>query len=50
MKENSISIVSIFYPTGESISLQSRRCSPFEVVHYIFMGHCLAFAATSTRE
>jgi hypothetical protein len=44
-------IIDIFYPPwGEPISLQSLHCSQFEVVHYIFMGHCLAFAATSTRE
>jgi hypothetical protein len=41
---------SIFYPSGETISLQSLRCSPFEVVYYIFMGHCLAFAAIAIRE
>jgi hypothetical protein len=39
-----------FYPSGELISLQTLRCSPFEVVYYIFMGHCLAFAAISARE
>ena len=43
-------IVDIFYPTGELISLQSLRCSPLAVVHYSFVGHFLAFAATSTRE
>jgi len=41
--------IDIFYPTGELISLQSLRCSPLAVVHYSFAGHCLAFAATSTR-
>ncbi len=45
-----IFIIDIFYPKGEPISQQSLRCSPFEVVHYIFKGHCLAFAATSARE
>jgi len=40
----------IFYPAGEPISQQSFRCSPFEVVYYIFMGHCLAFVAISARE
>jgi len=43
-------IIDIFYPTGEPISLQSLRCSPLAVVHYSFLGHCLTFAATSTRE
>jgi hypothetical protein len=48
-------IVDIFYPTGadptyQLISLQSLRCSPLAVVHYSFVGHFLAFAATSTRE
>jgi hypothetical protein len=42
--------VGILYPTGEPITLQSLRCSPLAVVHYSFMGHCLAFAAISTRE
>jgi hypothetical protein len=50
LKNIEFSTVSSFYPPGEPISLQSLRCSPFEVVHYIFMGHCLAFAATSARE
>jgi hypothetical protein len=50
LKENRHLIVSIFYLTGGPISLQSLRCRPFEVVHYIFMGHCLAFAAISVRE
>ena len=45
-----IIIIDIFYPSGELISLQSLRCRPFEVVHYVFMGHCLAFAAISVRE
>ena len=43
-------IIDIFYPMGELISPQSLRCRPFAVVHYSFMGYCLAFAATSTRE
>ena len=34
-------ILDIFYLPGEPISLQSLRCSPLEVVHYIFMGYCL---------
>jgi len=43
--------IGIFSPTGKLISLQSLRCSPRQaVVHYSFMGHCLAFVATSTRE
>jgi hypothetical protein len=42
--------ISIFYPTGELISLQSLRCSQLAVDHYSFVGHCLAFTATSTRE
>jgi hypothetical protein len=41
-----IIIIDIFYPSGELISLQSLRCSPLAVVHYSFVGHCLAFAAT----
>ena len=45
-----ITIIDIFYPTGELISQQSLRCSSFEVVHYIFMSHGLAFAAISARE
>ena len=48
-------IIDIFYPMGELISLQNLRCSPgrlgrLAVVHYSFVGHCLAFAATSARE
>jgi hypothetical protein len=43
-------IIDIFYPSGELISLQSLHCSLFEVVHYIFKGHCFAFAAISVRE
>ncbi len=42
--------IDIFYPSGEPTSLQSLRCSSFKVVHYIFMSHCLAFAAISARE
>jgi hypothetical protein len=42
--------IGIFYPSGEPISLQRHRCSPFEVVHYSFMGHFLAAAAILTRE
>jgi hypothetical protein len=42
--------VGILYPSGEPISLQSLRCNPLAVVHYSFVGHCLAFAATSTLE
>ena len=50
-----ILIIGIFYPTGadptyQLISLQSLHCSPLAVVHYSFMGHCLDFAAISTRE
>ncbi len=45
-----IIIIDIFYPSGEPISLRSLRCSPLAVVHYSFVGHCLAAAATSTRE
>ena len=45
-----IIIIDIFYPTGKLISLHRLRCSPFAVVHYSFMGHFLAAAATSTRE
>jgi len=43
-------LIGIFYPTGESISLQRLRCSPFAVDYYSFMGHFLAVAATLTRE
>ena len=43
-------IIDILYPSGEPISLQSLRRSPFEVVHYIFRGHFLAFAAISACE
>jgi len=43
-------VIDIFYLSGEPISLQSLRCSPLAVVHYSFVGHFLAFAATSTRE
>ena len=42
--------ISIFSPVGELILLHRLRCSPFAVVYYSFMGHCLAAAATSTRE
>ena len=42
--------IGIFYPSGELILLQSLRCSPLAVVYYSFVGHFLAFAATSTRE
>jgi hypothetical protein len=42
--------IDIFYLSGEPISLQSLRYSPLAVVHYSFVGHSLAFAATSTRE
>jgi len=45
-----IIIIDIFSPPGELISLHRLRCSPLAVVHYSFMGHCLAAAATSTRE
>jgi len=50
MRKLLILIIGIFYPSGEPISLQSLRCSPLEVVHYVFEGHFLAFAATSVRE
>jgi hypothetical protein len=49
-------IIGIFYPLGEQISLHLRRCSPFAVFIYSFMGHFLASATTragrwvSTRE
>ena len=43
-------IGSIFYPSGEPISLQSLRCGLLAVVHYSFEGPCLAFVATSARE
>jgi hypothetical protein len=43
-------IIDIFYPSGEPISLQRHRCSPLAVVHYSFVGHCLAAAVISTRE
>ena len=36
--------IGILYPSGELISLQSLCCSPLAVVHYGFVGHCLAFA------
>jgi hypothetical protein len=41
-----IIIIDIFYPPGELISLQNLRCNPLTVVHYTFVGHCLAFATT----
>jgi len=44
-----IIIIDIIYPSGELISLQSLRCSPLAVVHYSFVGHCLAFVATKSR-
>jgi len=43
-------IIDIFYPSGELILPHRLRWSPFAVVHYSFMGHFLAVAATSTRE
>lgn len=43
-------LIDIFYPLGEPISLQSLRCNLLAVVHYSFIGHCLTFAAISTRE
>jgi hypothetical protein len=43
-------VIDIFYPSGELISLPRHRCSPFAVVHYSFVGRCLADAAISTRE
>jgi hypothetical protein len=43
-------IIDIFYPSGDLISPHRLRCSPLAVVHYSFMGHFLAVAATSTRE
>jgi len=45
-----ILIIGIYYPSGEPISLQLLRCSPFKVDDHVFMGHCLAVAANSTRE
>jgi hypothetical protein len=45
-----IHLIGIFYPSGEPISLQRLRCSPFAVVHFSFMGHFLAVAAILTRE
>jgi hypothetical protein len=45
-----IHLIGIFYPSGEPISLQQHRCSPFAVVYYSFMGHFLAVAAILTRE
>jgi len=45
-----LNLIGIFYPSGEPISLQRLRCSPFAVVHYSFMGHFLAVAAILTRE
>ena len=45
-----IHLIGIFYPSGESISLQQHRYSPFAVVYYSFMGHFLAVAAILTRE
>jgi len=52
---SSLFIIDIFYPLGADptyplILLQSLRCNPLVVVHYSFVGHCLDFAATSTRE
>jgi hypothetical protein len=41
-----IIIIDIFSPPGELISLQNLRFSPLTVVHYTFVGHCLAFATT----
>ena len=43
-------IIDIFYPSGELILLHRLRCNPFAVVHFSFMSHFLAAAATSTRE
>jgi hypothetical protein len=45
-----LNLIGIFYPSGEPISLQRLRCSPFAVVHYSFMGHFLTVAAILTRE
>jgi hypothetical protein len=42
--------ISIFYPSGELISLHRLHCNPFAVYKYSFMGHCLAGAAISARE
>jgi hypothetical protein len=41
-EKTSIHSVCIFYPTGEPISPQRLRCSPFAVVHYSFMDHFLS--------
>jgi hypothetical protein len=49
-KRNPLILLSIFSPSGESISLHRLRCSPFAVVHYSFMGRGLAAAAISSRE
>jgi hypothetical protein len=45
-----LNVIGIFYPSGEPISLQQLRCSPFAVVHYSFMGYFLAVAAILARE
>jgi hypothetical protein len=49
-QEELSTFIDVFYPKGEPISPHRLRCSPFAVVHYDFMGHCLAVAAISTRQ
>jgi hypothetical protein len=49
-RKSFLNLIGIFYPSGEPISLQRLRCSPFAVVHYSFMGHFLVVAAILTRE
>jgi hypothetical protein len=43
-------LIGIFYPSGEPISPQRLRRSPFVVVYYNFMGCFLAVAAILARE
>jgi hypothetical protein len=50
LKTNIFILIGIFYPKGEPISPHRYRCSPFAVVEYNFMSHCLVAAAISARE
>jgi hypothetical protein len=53
-KKNLYIFIGIFYPLGEPRLLGGvgwrRRCSPFAVYKYSFMGHFLADAAILARE
>jgi len=50
LKKDYYLFIGIFSASSEPISPHRRRCSPFAVVYYSFMGYCLAAAAISTRE